>query len=420
MSKDRTTVEDRLAAEGGTPVRTAPLPGTSDISGRRIDEQEIAAVTAVLRSGRLNSTVGTETRAFEADFGALYGVDHVVASSSGTSALHLAVAAVDPSPGDEIILTGLSDAGSMLPILAQNAVPVFADLDPATGLLDVGSVAEKITDRTKAVLVVHLFGAAAPVEELRSLCDDKGILLIEDCAQAYLTTTPSGRLAGTVGHLGCFSLQQSKHITAGDGGLTITNDPDLGRRARLFMDKAWPRDTDERTHLFLGLNYRMTELQAAVARVQLTKLQGVVDDRRRNANRFAETVNSLPGLSTVPTEGTSWWLFPIFLDPATAGGTAEDYARLMRAEGIGAGPGYIGQPLYLNPVLTQARTYGDSGFPIADRASEYAPGLCPVTEDLISGGKMMVLQWNENYTEADVDDHIAVLTKVHRHLVGRG
>ncbi|HIT75034.1 MAG TPA: DegT/DnrJ/EryC1/StrS family aminotransferase [Candidatus Avipropionibacterium avicola] len=410
-------IAGELASAGGQPVRTTPFPSVGDLSGRRIGEEEIAAVTDVLRSGKLNCTVGTRTKEFEDAFGELYGVSHVAASSSGTSALHLAVAAVNPNPGDEIITTGLSDAGTVLPILAQNAIPVFADVDPASGLLDVESVRSKITRRTKAIIAVHLYGQPAPVEELRALADEKGIHLIEDCAQAYLTRTPSGRLAGTVGHLGCFSLQQSKHITAGDGGLTISNDPELGRRARLFADKAWPRDTDERTHLFLGLNYRMTELQAALAHAQLGKLEQVVEDRRRQANKLVEVVNALPGLSTAPyPEGTSWWLFPIFVDAAQAGGDSVAYGKHLGAEGVGANPGYIGHPLYLNPVLSEARTYGDSGYPIAEVASTYAPGLCPVTEDLIGGGTMMVLGWNENFTDEDVADIATAIQKVHRAL----
>src|SRR5690606_38474407 len=140
--------------------------------------------------------------------------------------------------------------------------------DPVTGNLDVESVRARITSRTRAIMVVHLFGSPAPVASLRALADEHGLMLIEDSAQAYLTRCPAGRLAGTVGRIGCSSLQQSKHITAGDGGLCITDDAALARRMRLFADKGWPRDTDERTHLFLSVNYRMTELQAAVARAQ--------------------------------------------------------------------------------------------------------------------------------------------------------
>lgn len=409
-------ITEELASRGGSPVRTAPFPAVGDLSGRRIGDEEIAAVTEVLRSGAMNSTVGGRTREFETAFGELYGVEHVVASSSGTSALHLAVAAVNPNPGDEIITTGLSDAGTVLPILSQNAIPVFADVSPTSGLLDVESVRSKITRRTRAIIAVHLYGQAAAVEELRALADEYGIVLIEDCAQAYLTRTPSGKLAGTVGHLGCFSLQQSKHITAGDGGLTISNDPDLGRRARLFVDKAWPRDTNERVHLFLGLNYRMTELQAAVALAQLAKLEGIVSDRQRLAGQLIPVVAGLPGLSAAREQGTAWWLFPIFVDPATAGGDAFDYGKALQAEGIGCNPGYIRRALYLNPVLSEAKTYGDSGYPIVEASAGYREGLCPETEKLITGGTMMVLPWNENYTDEDVADIATALQKVSRAL----
>src|SRR5690606_18592587 len=209
-------------------------------------------------------------------------------------------------------------------------------------------------------------------------------------AQAYLTRCPvPGRsepaLAGTVGHLGCFSLQQSKHITAGDGGLTIGNDDTLLRRARLFADKAWPRDTAERTHLFLGLNYRMTELQAAVARAQLPKLAGVVESRRAAARPLTRAVEELDGLSTGIAEDSSYWLFPVFVDPEAAGADAHRYAEALVAEGIPAIGGYIQQPLYLTPVLREARTYGASTYPLtsppADAVPHYAPGLCPRTEE---------------------------------------
>ncbi|HEY6738348.1 MAG TPA: DegT/DnrJ/EryC1/StrS family aminotransferase [Actinopolymorphaceae bacterium] len=406
-----------LALNGGEPIRTTPFPSVSGPEGRTLGEEEVAALERVIRSGRLNSTVGGETRAFEAEFADYYGVAHAVASSSGTSALHLAVAAVDPEPGDEIITTGLSDAGTVLPILAQNAVPVFADVDPATGNLDVESVRARITARTRAIIVVHLFGQPAPVAELRALADQHGIVLIEDCAQAYLTRcAPDGALAGTVGHLGCFSLQQSKHITAGDGGLTISNDAALARRARLFADKAWPRDTDERTHLFLGLNYRMTELQAAVAREQLKKLAGVVDGRRKAADPLTTALDGLPGLSAGPSEGTTYWLFPVFVDPAVAGGDAHAYGRALAAEGIPANGGYIQRPLYRTPVLAERRTYGRSGYPLvsppATDVPSYAEGTCPHTEALIRE-RLLVLQWNEHYTSDDVADFVAAFRKVH-------
>lgn len=409
------SVQD-LAATGGTPVRSAPFPDVNGPSGRRIGAEEIEAVVRVLTSAQLNSTVGQETRRWEAEFAAMYGIAHAAACSSGTAAIHLAIAAVDPDPGDEIITSPITDAGTVLPIVAQNAVPVFADVDLCTGALDVASVEAAITPRTKAIVAVHPFGYPAPVHELRKLADRHGLVLIEDCAQAFGTLTDRGELAGTVGHLGCFSLQQSKHITCGDGGIVITSSADLDRRARLFADKAWPRDTDERTHLFLGLNYRMTELQAAVARAQLAKLDSIIADRRRAAARLAAAVEDLDGIRTRPVDGSSVWLFPLFVDPLTAGVDGARFADLLRAEGIPANPGYLQRPVYRAPFLAEHRTYGSSGYPVAH--TEYPEGLCRNAEELIAG-RLVVLPWNENYSDADVDDMITALRKVHRLASGR-
>ena len=396
-------------------------PTAADASGRTFGPEEQAALAGVLASGKLNFTVGGEhTPALEAEFASMLGVRHAVACSSGTAALHLAVAAVDPAPGDEIITTPITDFGTVIPILAQNAVPVFADVDPVTGLIDPDSVESLISDRTRAIIAVHLMGAAAPVDVLREIADRHGIILIEDCAQAYLTELPDGRLAGTVGQVGCFSLQQYKHITCGDGGLAVTNDPDLARTMRLFADKGWPRDTGQRTHLSLGFNYRMTELQAAVARAQLTKLPDVVAARRRTAQRFADALRDLPGIA-VPDhlERHAVWLFPIVLDVAEAGGDNAAYAAKLAAEGVPASAGYLSQPVYLYPVLAERRLYGGSGFPFtsppARREFRYEPGLCPNAERLI-GSRWLVIEWNERYSDADVAELAAAFTRVHEAL----
>jgi dTDP-4-amino-4,6-dideoxygalactose transaminase len=405
----------RLARDGGTAVRTAPLPSVMDASGRRFGDEEVKAVEAVLRSGMLSSTWGTEVAALERDFAALLGAGHAVACSSGTAALHLAVAAVDPEPGDEIITTPISDMGTVFPILMQNAVPVFADVDPITGNLDPAAVAAAITPRTRAVMAVHLFGKPAPIRELRELCDQHDLVLIEDCAQAYLAPvgdTPVGRF----GHLGCFSLQQTKHISAGDGGLVVTDDAALARRMRLFADKGWPRDTAERTYLFLALNYRMTELVATVTRVQLGRLRGVVDDRRSAAARATAGLTGLAGITTPPDSGDHvYWQYPLILEPEVAGDLHE-WAAALTAEGVPANGGYLTTPLYGAPALRDRVTYGRSHHPLEQ--VEYPPGLCPSAEELINR-TLLVLPWNENYTDADVDDVIAAVRKVHARLAVR-
>ena len=261
-------MEEKLAIEGGTPVRQGALPSVGDISGRNLGEQEIANLTEVIKSGNLFRYGGRFVVGLETEFARLLGMGQAVACTSGTAAIHLAVAGVNPSPGDEIITSPITDMGTISPIIMQNAIPVFADLDPETFNLDPASVAECITERTKAIIVVHLMGGPADMDALLALARPRGIKVIEDCCQAYLAED-RGRLVGTIGDVGCFSLQQSKHMTAGDGGIVVTNDEALAGRMRLFADKGWARGGEVRDYLQLGINYRMNELTGAVAYAQV-------------------------------------------------------------------------------------------------------------------------------------------------------
>ncbi|GAA0912963.1 DegT/DnrJ/EryC1/StrS family aminotransferase [Nonomuraea longicatena] len=366
----------------------------AEADGRTLGDEEVAALDRVIRSGMLSSVWGTETRALEREVAEMYGSRHAVACSSGTAALHLSVVAAAPDPGDEIITTPITDFGTVAPILAQNAVPVFADVDPETGNLDPSAVAKAIGPRTRAILVVHLFGAPAPVTELRALADAHGLALIEDCAQAWLAELPDGRYAGTAGHVATLSLQQWKHITCGDGGLTLTDDDGLARRMRLFADKGWDRSVG-RYHESFGLNYRMTELQAAVARAQLVKLPGVLAARRRTAERLVAELADLEALVLPRTQGHAWWLFPIVLP----GGGAAELAEGLRADGVPARAGYLSQPLNRAPALT-APVYGGSRYPLEG----YVPAPCPEAERMVDD-TLLILDWNENYT----DEHVEVV-----------
>ncbi len=401
-----TSVLGALAVHGGVPVRTRPFPVATDAAGRTFGPEERAAVDAVLTDGRLNSVGGTQVAELETAMARLNGVAHAVACSSGTAALHMAIGALDPDPGDEVITTPVTDFGTIIAILAQNAVPVFADVDPVTGNLDPDSVRRCLSDRTRAIVAVHLLGAPAPVSELTGF----GVPVVEDCAQAMLTETAAGR-AGTVGAIGCFSLQQYKHITCGDGGLAITSDPGIARRLRLFGDKGRPRDSAAREHLSFGMNYRMTELQGAVARVQLDRLRGVVARRRTLAHRLIEALGDLPGVGLPDERGHSFWSFPLIV----AGGNRR-WAQALRAEGIPAVGGLFERPVYRTAVLASGRIYGNSRFPLCSPPARhdwsYPSGLCPAAEHLLAETQL-VLFWNENYTYEDVHDIATAVRKVH-------
>lgn len=382
------------------------FPSMAEACGRTLGAEEIEAVSRVIRSGMLSSVWGTEVKALEREVAAFAGVEHAVAASSGTAALHLAIAAIAPDPGDEIITTPISDFGTVAPILAQNAVPVFADVDPLTGNLDPDSVAAAVTDRTKAILVVHLFGAPARTAELKALADAHGIALVEDCAQAWMPSV------GTTGAIGCFSLQQWKHITCGDGGVAVTGDPELARRMRLFADKGWPRDTG-RHHVTMGLNYRMTELAGAVARAQLAKLPDVLAARRAHAADLVKQLEGLPLHLPSDVDAHAWWLFPIVLDPSRRN---TEVAEALAAQGIPARSGYLAEPLHCAPALTEAPIYGSSRFPLtvppASRLPAYGWGTQPEAERLITE-TLVVIDLNENYT----GDHVARIAAAIRKVV---
>lgn len=368
------------------------FPSMAESDGRTLGDEEIAAAERVIRSGMLNSVWGTEARAFEDELARMYGVRHAITCSSGTAALHLSVVAAAPDPGDEIITTPITDFGTVAPILAQNAIPVFADVDPSDGNLDPAAVAALIGPRTRAIMAVHLFGAPARVRELRDLADEHGLVLIEDCAQAWLTELPGGALAGTAGQVGCLSLQQWKHITCGDGGVAITGDDELARRMRLFSDKGWDRAAG-RSHAGFGLNYRMTELQAAVARAQLAKLPGVLAARRHTAALLLDALKDLPGVRLPNPGGHAWWLFPIVCPD----GDAPELAAHLAAAGIPARAGYLAEPLNRAPVW-EADIYGTSRYPL----DGYEPNPCPEAERMVDR-TLLVIDWNENYTPAHVE-----------------
>jgi len=211
--------------------------------------------------------------------------------------LPTALGMIDLDPGDEVITGPITDFGTIIPILYQNAIPVFADVDPDTFGMDPEDLERKITKKTKAVMPVHLFGNPCDKDPILEIARKHSLYVIEDCCQAYVTEY-KGRWVGTLGDIGCFSLQQSKHMTCGDGGITITNNDDLAQRGRLFADKGWDRSMwGARAYFFLGLNYRMTELQAAVALAQLKKVKTVVERRQKNAALLSNMLKDIDGIT---------------------------------------------------------------------------------------------------------------------------
>src|SRR5882724_1742577 len=275
-----------------SPKKLMTLPSDQDASGRTLGEEEIAAVAACIRTGTLTSTKGEYVKTLEKKFAELLGVKYAYACASGSAAVHCAIAAINPEPGDEIITTSITDMGALTPILYQGAIPVFADVDPHTYNVTAETIAARISPKTKAIIVTHLFGNPCDMTAIMELANKHKIPVIEDAAQSFMATH-HGKYVGAIGTVGCFSLQQGKHITTGEGGICTTNDPALARRIYLFINKAWGYGDQNPDHYFVALNYRMCELQGAVAVAQLPKLKGVAEIRTKLAAKLTAKLKGI-------------------------------------------------------------------------------------------------------------------------------
>jgi perosamine synthetase len=399
---------NHLAINGGPKAIEEPLPSFRDHSGRSLGDEEIAELTEVIRSGALSFLTGSKTAAFEHGFAELLGVQEAVAVANGTAALHAAVIYLNPEPGDEIILSPVTDIGTAIPIMAQLAVPVFADVDPATQNISAATIEACLTPRTRAIIVTHVFGAPADMDPIMELAERRGLFVIEDCAQAHLATY-KGRICGTIGHLGCFSFQQSKHMTTGDGGMVVANeDKRFGRELRLCGDKGWPRAKGGRDHLFLAPNYHMTELQAAVGLAQLKKLPAMVQARIHAADRLTARLAEVDvePAAILPNSRGVFFYYAFRLDPTGLRAPVKEVMRAMSAEGIDGFIGYPGPiPLYRYPVIRERLTFGSSGWPFTlpgvTRNWDYSDSLCPEAEKACA--ETICMWWSEGLTTAHAD-----------------
>ncbi|MDI4645033.1 DegT/DnrJ/EryC1/StrS family aminotransferase [Cohnella hashimotonis] len=412
------TKREKLAIDGGTPVKTTPF-GT----GKRFGEEELEQLREALDQNTLFYHFGGKVRQFLGDFNAMYGVKRSVATSSGTAAIHVALGAAGVTAGDEVITSPITDQGTVIGILYQNAIPVFADVLPDTYNLDPASVEAKITPRTKAIVVVHLAGNPCDMDALMSIARRHNLKLIEDCAQSYLTTY-KGRLIGTIGDYGCFSTNDFKHISTGDGGIVTVNsgnDEDYAV-THAFADKNYQRFTNavQREIHHLAPNYRMTELQGAVGIAQLRKLPWICAKRTEYGNRLTEALAGLPGL--VPpkvTEGgtSTYWFYLFRLEPSRLSGTVDEFCAALQAEGIPCSRGYIPQPIYMQSMLRNREAYPGTHYPFElSPEIAYGEGLCPVAEEVLRTSVRLTI--SEFYTGDDIEAMIEAVRKVAASRIG--
>jgi perosamine synthetase len=392
-----TTTSDTLALFGGPATITQVLPHPS-----LLGEADVQAATEVIRGGVLSGYIGApgeafmggeRVRAFERQCAEYFGVKHAIAVNSWTSGLVCAVGALGIEPGDEIITTPWTMAATATAILHWAGVPVFADIDRATFNIDPACVERLITPRTKAVIAVDIFGQSADMQRLREICDRHGLKLLNDCAQAP-GARHHGVLASSMADIGGYSLNYHKHIHCGEGGVLVTNDDRYARRLAQIRNHAECVQTSEEPFELanmLGYNFRLGEIEAAIASVQLTHLASRVAERQQAASLLDDALSQLPGLKTpfvLPGNTHAYYIYGLQIDTARLGVTRTRLVEALKAEGV---PGLVSsyQNLHLLPLFRHRIAYGTQGFPWVgapqgDSSVTYGPGLCPVAEELHS------------------------------------
>jgi dTDP-4-amino-4,6-dideoxygalactose transaminase len=402
---------NRLAIHGGPKVKTTPF-GT----GQRFGSEEAGELLEALKQNTLFYHKGRKVKQFLQAFNRLYGVTHSVAASSGTAAIHVALGAAGVTVGDEVITSPLTDQGTLIGILYQNAIPVFADVDPHTYNMDPASIEARVTPRTKVILAVHLAGNPCDMDAILAIARKHGLKVVEDCAQSFMTRY-KGRLAGTIGDYGCFSTNDFKHISTGDGGIVTINSGD-GRdyaAAHAFADKNYRRLGGEvvRDVAYLAPNYRMTELQGAVGIAQVKKLPWICAQRRKYGDRLTQGISGLPGILphriTAGGECT-YWFYMFRIDESVLGCTRDEFSRALAAEGIPNSRGYIPHVVYMQPLFQNKQAYLNSRFPFELSDAQYEEGLCPDAERVLRTA--IQLPMNEFFTEQDIEEMIAGIRKV--------
>ena len=363
----------KLALEGSPPAVSPDLLSHDWERYRKATDEEVEAVSQVLRSGHLSIAMPVgmpQADALEEEFAQWLGANHCLAVNSGTAALHCAVAGVGVEAGDQVIVPAVTFVASAMAVLHHNAIPVFADVDPLTHLIDPASVEAQITDKTKAIMVVHLYGLAANMEEILALAERSDLRVIEDCAQAY-GTEYRGRKVGTLGDAGGFAMTTTKQLMVGEGGLFTTNDPEVHERAamiRLFGERGTDMKSSDREYMsrIVGWNYKLPEVNSALARKRLRRLDQLLLGYQRNARYLTEKLKELKGLilPPEPTDGThTYYHYMVHVDPVPLGLPVEPgrlrnaVVRALKAENVDA---MLWQkvPVPAQPLFQQKTGYG--------------------------------------------------------------
>jgi dTDP-4-amino-4,6-dideoxygalactose transaminase len=408
---------EKLALDGGSPVRRKKFPDYHAI----MDEREIRAVTKALNSDTWRR--GPITEQFERDLARYFGVKHALAVSTGTAALHVSMAALGLGPGDEIITTPYTFLASASSALYQNAIPMFADIDSKSYNLDPVLAEKAVTNRTKGIVVVHLAGHPADMDPFRETAEKHGLWIIEDTAQAS-GALYKGKFAGTLANVGAFSMVDGKIMSTGEGGFCLTNDDELAEKMACIHN-FWRAKPTSNIHEFYGIgyNYRMTEFQAAIGRVQLERLKRMVETRRRNAAYLTKNLSKIKGIVTpseAPYARHAYYYYALRIDTKTLGVTREQFERALTAEGIPISPGRATALVNRHQLFLKKLGYGGTNYPwsLCNEPIDYGAQSLPVAE-AVERETFWLTDALPALSTNDLDDIIAAVQKVSSVLLQR-
>jgi perosamine synthetase len=413
-----------LAIHGGKPVRSKPFPDYNTIGA-----EEKRAVMEVLNHGILSKYLATWSPDFyggprvqklEQEWAAYFGVKHAISVNSATSGLYAAVGAAGAGPGDEVIVSPYTMSASATAALVYGAIPVFADIDAEIFCITPESIKKCITPYTRAIIVVDIFGHPADMDEIMKIAQQHKLLVIEDAAQAP-GAKYYGRYAGTLANMGVFSLNYHKTISCGEGGIIVTNNDGLADRLRLIRNHAEVVVKDKGTENIvnlIGFNYRMTEIEAAIASEQLKKLEKLVVPRIEAADYLTERLSKLPALTPPvvrPAVRHGYYVYALRYDANVFGVSRDRFVGALKAEGIPMGAGYV-EPIYLEPVYQRKIAFGRDGFPFTYSGYKgcvnYERGLCPVTEKMHYEELITINVCHANIQRGDLEDTVNAFEKV--------
>ncbi|EDZ62335.1 DegT/DnrJ/EryC1/StrS aminotransferase [Sulfurimonas gotlandica GD1] len=433
---------NKLAINGGRKLRAEPFPAYNTIG-----KEEEEAALRVLRSGKLSTYLGAwhadfhggnEVQSLEKEWAEYFNVKHAISVNSATSGLYAAVGAIGLNPGDEVIVSAYTMSASATAILVYGGIPVFADIEEDYYCLDVNSIREKITAKTKAIMVVDIFGQPYDADAINALAEEYGLKVIEDTAQAP-NAKYGERYAGTLGDIGVFSLNYHKHIHCGEGGIIVTNDDELAFKLKLIRNHAEAvlggkgyNHKDELINM-IGFNYRMNEIEASIAREQLKKLPMLFEERSRNVQYLDEKLSQLPAINgnRIRKNTThAFYTHTLTFDSKLADGIHRDkFIKAVSAElpqtilrddsPVLMGCGYV-KPLYLLPLYQERIAFGKDGYPFNLSTNiNYGKGLCPVTEDMHYNKLFAHEFMRPGMKKKDMDDVVNAFEKVwtHRHEI---